>query len=205
MTPDELIVRLAEKKVVVSKSTINRYERDGLIELPLRGGYGRGVGRWSQHSNGTVLEVATAWAMLSGNAYRMDGQRIRFSSDTIKWARVNALCELLDYLQPQSILYAMIPRSIFGEKELRRTADKEREEWEESYNQQNKEHQEDGIDYENEIRELHKQNGVEFPAFFPVALFNNTRVELTANFQELSANVYLNQFLEYFLEFFEKE
>ena len=205
MTPDELILRLAEKKISISKSTINRYERDGLIELPLRGGYGRGAGRWSQHNTGAILEVASAWAMLSGNSYSVEGQRIRFTSDTIRLARINALCEMLEYLSPQSLLYTFIPRSIFGEKEMRRVAEKERKECEESYNKQNLESPWTRADPESEIRELYKQNGFEFPAFFPLVLYNNTNLELLVHFQELAAKVYLNQFLDYYLAFFGRD
>ena len=198
MTPDEIIERLKEKKIVISKSTINRYEREGLIELPLRGGYGRGAGRWSQHSPRAVIEVATAWSMLSGNSFQNEGQRIRFNSDTIRFARKNALCELLDCLEPKSFLYFITPSSIFAEKEFRNAAEKERKEYEECMREETNNY----VDYEDSIRELHKQDGVEFPQFFPVGLFNDNSLLISNSFQELAARIYLNEYLTYYLKFY---
>ncbi|SDF87323.1 hypothetical protein [Sporolituus thermophilus] len=59
MSPDEVIERLKQKGVEISRRTLLRYEEAGLISEPKRGGLGRGRGRTTDYPNDVVAEVLT--------------------------------------------------------------------------------------------------------------------------------------------------
>ena len=91
MTLDEAIGCLSKIGVDVSKATLNRYVRDGLVTAPERGGYGRGGGRWANYSVSAVAEAATAWALLTkktqtGDFFR-ELQYLRFTPELVALAR----------------------------------------------------------------------------------------------------------------------
>ena len=61
MSPDEVIERLKQKGVEISRRTLLRYEEAGLISEPQRGGLGRGRGRTTDYPNDVVAEVLTVF------------------------------------------------------------------------------------------------------------------------------------------------
>lgn len=91
MTLDEAIECLGKIGVDVSKATLNRYVRDGLVTAPERGGYGRGGGRWANYSVSAVAEAATAWAMLTKKTQTeelfKELQYLRFTPEMVAKAR----------------------------------------------------------------------------------------------------------------------
>ena len=91
MTLDEAIGCLSKIGVDVSKATLNRYVRDGLVTAPERGGYGRGGGRWANYSVSAVAEAATAWAMLTKRTqtdeFFKELQYLRFTPEIVALGR----------------------------------------------------------------------------------------------------------------------
>ena len=67
MTPDEVIEQLEKVGVEISRPTLTRYEKQGLIPIPDRGGLGRGGGRWTNYPRTTVYEAYAAWKLMHGD------------------------------------------------------------------------------------------------------------------------------------------
>lgn len=65
MTPDEVLVELVKKGIIVSRKTLLNYENRGLIPKPNRGSGGRGVGRFTDYPIGTVEQAVKAHYMLN--------------------------------------------------------------------------------------------------------------------------------------------
>ena len=66
MTPDEVIEQLKKIGVEMSRPSLTRYEKQGLIPKPERGALGRGRGRWTNYPPETVAEAYAAWGLLHG-------------------------------------------------------------------------------------------------------------------------------------------
>lgn len=66
MTPDELIQELKRIGVIISQSTLNEYEAQGLISAPVRGSYGRAGERWTDYPRASPGEVYAAYCLLEG-------------------------------------------------------------------------------------------------------------------------------------------
>lgn len=72
MTPDEVIHalnKIGEMEgigLVMTRPTLLRYETQGLIPKPQRGGRGRGAGRWTEYPAGTVEQAYAAWCLMHG-------------------------------------------------------------------------------------------------------------------------------------------
>ena len=72
MTPDEIIQalnKIGEMEgigLVMTRPTLLRYETQGLIPKPQRGGRGRGAGRWTEYPAGTVEQAYAAWCLMHG-------------------------------------------------------------------------------------------------------------------------------------------
>jgi hypothetical protein len=66
VSPDEVINKVAVLGVEISRATLLRYENQGLISKPERGGGGAG-GRWTDYPDQTVQEVYASWCLLHGN------------------------------------------------------------------------------------------------------------------------------------------
>ena len=72
MTPDEVIQalnKIGEMEgigLVMTRPTLLRYETQGLIPKPQRGGRGRGAGRWTEYPAGTVEQAYAAWCLMHG-------------------------------------------------------------------------------------------------------------------------------------------
>ena len=72
MTPDEVIQALNKIGeiegigLVMTRPTLLRYETQGLIPKPQRGGRGRGAGRWTEYPAGTVEQAYAAWCLMHG-------------------------------------------------------------------------------------------------------------------------------------------
>jgi len=66
MTPDELISRLASWKVTLSRPTLLRYQKQGLISEPTRGSSGRGIGKWTNYPDIALVQSFAAWSLLHG-------------------------------------------------------------------------------------------------------------------------------------------
>ena len=97
MTLDEAIEVLGKIGVDISKATLNRYVRDGLVTSPERGGYGRGGGRWANYSISAVAEAATAWAMLTKKTQTdellKELQYLRLTPEMLANARMQGLVQ----------------------------------------------------------------------------------------------------------------
>ncbi len=66
MTPDEVCDALVKIGANVSRRTLLNYEEDGLIPLPVRGGFGRSKGRFTDYPNRTIEEAYAAWSFIHG-------------------------------------------------------------------------------------------------------------------------------------------
>lgn len=69
MSPDEVIERLKELGVEMSRPTLSRYEKQGLIPKAKRGSLGRAGGRFSEYPPETVPEAFAAWSLLHGKYF----------------------------------------------------------------------------------------------------------------------------------------
>jgi len=67
MTPPEIIKKLQEiYDIKISRTTLLRYERQGLIPKPTRGAGGQVVGRWTQYPDETIAEAYASWCLQNG-------------------------------------------------------------------------------------------------------------------------------------------
>lgn len=66
MTPDEVIEQLKKIGIEISRPTLTRYEKQGLIPNPKRGGLGRGGGRWTDYPDNTIEEAYASWQLMHG-------------------------------------------------------------------------------------------------------------------------------------------
>lgn len=64
LTPDELLEKLAELGITISRNTLHRWTKEGLLPEPERGSLGRGRGRFVHYSKEAVAEAAAAWTVL---------------------------------------------------------------------------------------------------------------------------------------------
>lgn len=60
LTPDELLQELQKLGIRASRTTLNRWVRQGLVTEPKRGSGGRGVGRYSLYPRHALGEAAAA-------------------------------------------------------------------------------------------------------------------------------------------------
>lgn len=120
MTLDEAIEVLGKIGVDISKATLNRYVRDGLVTAPERGGYGRGGGRWANYSISAVAEAATAWAMLTKKTqtdeFFKELQYLRCTPEMVAQARKFALRKF--YRHSKGKIRGFAPRSFLPELDL---------------------------------------------------------------------------------------
>ncbi len=65
MTPDEVIEKLKDKKISLTRRTLLNYEKWGLVESPERGGGGTG-GLWTNYSPKTIYEAYAAFKLMHG-------------------------------------------------------------------------------------------------------------------------------------------
>ncbi|CVK17552.1 hypothetical protein [Sporomusa sphaeroides] len=203
MSPDELIYRLQKIEVTLSRTTLNRYERDGLIATPKRGGYGRGGGRWTEYPTGTIIEVATAWAMLGGNTFASpDGQKLRFSPNIVGFARREAIQEISDFIPPASFLFGLLPSDIMDTKTERIAREKELFEKYEEY-KKSQEYQDSllnaGDESEKLVRYEYSLRGITIPDYLPATLLNCNYGKITSAFQKLAVAIYLDTYLTFFM------
>ena len=64
MTPDEVIEKLKNGGVYISRSTLLRYEQAKVIPEPERGADGRGKGRFTNYPNETPAEFFASWSFI---------------------------------------------------------------------------------------------------------------------------------------------
>lgn len=64
MTPNEIIEKLKEHGITISRSTLLNYEKWGLIPEAKRGGAGRGKGRTSDYPDETFAEAYAAYELM---------------------------------------------------------------------------------------------------------------------------------------------
>lgn len=64
MTPDEVLAALAELGITISRNTLHRWTKEGLLPEPERGSLGRGRGRFVHYPKEAVAEAAAAWTVL---------------------------------------------------------------------------------------------------------------------------------------------
>lgn len=83
MTPDEIIMSLEKLNVKISRSTLLRYEKAGLIPEPERGGMGRGKGRTTSYSIRTIGEAYAAYCLIH--------KTYSFSPNQVKKIRESAI------------------------------------------------------------------------------------------------------------------
>ena len=67
ISPQEIVDRLASVGIEVSRPTLLRYEKQGLVASASRGSSGRGIGRWSEYPEIALAEAYAAWSLLHGN------------------------------------------------------------------------------------------------------------------------------------------
>lgn len=59
VTPDEVIEKLREHGVDITRRTLFNWETDGLIPEAKRGSYGQGGGKWTHYPDETIIEALT--------------------------------------------------------------------------------------------------------------------------------------------------
>jgi len=59
VTPDEVIKKLEEHGLDITRRTLLRWESEGLIPKPERGSYGQGGGKWTNYPDETIPEALT--------------------------------------------------------------------------------------------------------------------------------------------------
>ncbi len=69
MTPDEVLRKLREMGVNTSRSTLLRFEKDGLIPMPKRGSGGRAQGRFSEYPENTPIFFFSAWMLVKSKKF----------------------------------------------------------------------------------------------------------------------------------------
>lgn len=85
MTPDEILSNLKNLGVSISRSTLLRYEKAGLIPQPIRGGQGRGKGRTTEYTLDTVGEAYAAY-QFSHNEHNLTPASIKkIREDALKF------------------------------------------------------------------------------------------------------------------------
>jgi hypothetical protein len=83
MTPDEVISKLKELGVSISRQTLRNYGKWGLIPEPKRGSKGKGRGRYTDYPDEAVAEAFASWMLLHG--------RVKFRPEDISKVRSVAL------------------------------------------------------------------------------------------------------------------
>ena len=96
MSPDEVIERLKDLGVEISRPTLSRYEKQGLIPEPKRGSLGRAGGRFSEYPPETVSEAFAAWSLLHGKYFSnfFGGPTPKIPPQTIKHFREAVLTRM---------------------------------------------------------------------------------------------------------------
>ncbi len=67
LTPDEVIEKLKDIGIEISRPTLSRYEKQKLIPKPERGSLGRAGGRWTDYPENTIEEAYAAWKLMHGD------------------------------------------------------------------------------------------------------------------------------------------
>ena len=65
MTPDEVLERLSKAGINITRRTLLNYEIKGVIPSPIRGGRGRGIGRFTDYPLETVQMAIDAHYILN--------------------------------------------------------------------------------------------------------------------------------------------
>lgn len=82
MTPDEVLFKLKNLGVTLSRSSLTRYEHQGLIPEPERGGGGPG-GRFTNYPPQTVAEAFASWSLLHGAYLEKDAGNYLFAEGRV--------------------------------------------------------------------------------------------------------------------------
>ncbi|MEN6565320.1 MAG: hypothetical protein ABFC57_03365 [Veillonellales bacterium] len=69
MTPDEVLHHVSEMGISVSRSTLLRFENNGLIPKAKRGSSGRAQGRYSEYPDETPVFFYAAWILIKNRKY----------------------------------------------------------------------------------------------------------------------------------------
>jgi len=79
MTPDEVLEKLKQLGVSMSRQTLRNYEKWELIPEPKRGSKGKGRGRYTDYPLQTVAEAFASWKLLHGkiSVQKEDAAKIR--------------------------------------------------------------------------------------------------------------------------------
>lgn len=90
LSQDQVVERLRNKfGIELQSRALLNYEQAGLINPPERGGFGRGLGKWTSFSEEAVLEAALAHAFIHGK-YGNKALRSMFDDKmprlTLQWA-----------------------------------------------------------------------------------------------------------------------
>lgn len=90
MNPDQVVNQLQTIGVDITRPTITRYERQGLISPPQRGSHGRGVGRWTEYPECAIHEAYAAWALINAR-YNMPTKNVpKVAPEVVWYARMKA-------------------------------------------------------------------------------------------------------------------
>lgn len=67
MTPDEVLNTIKKiSEIEFTRATLTKYENWNLISKPVRGGGGRGIGRWTNYPEIVVAEAVAAYLLING-------------------------------------------------------------------------------------------------------------------------------------------
>lgn len=71
MEPDEIVEILKQKGVCVCRNTILNWEQSGLISKPIRGGHGRGQGRFSEYPKEVISQCLRVNRLMNLSKYEL--------------------------------------------------------------------------------------------------------------------------------------
>ena len=128
MSPDEVLEKMKEVGITLSRPSLSRYEANKLIPQATRGGGGRGIGLFSNYPTETVFEAVAAWRLLNGDWGDLDTKRLfgnkspRIPFEAVAAARMVAKAHKVDEISSGSAVWGNgdeFEPLLRAEKELR--------------------------------------------------------------------------------------
>ena len=111
MSPDEVLEKMKEVGITLSRPSLSRYEANKLIPQATRGGGGRGIGLFSNYPTETVFEAVAAWRLLNGDWGDLDTKKLfgnkspRIPFEAVAVARMVAKAYKVDEIFPGSAVW----------------------------------------------------------------------------------------------------
>ena len=125
MSPDEVLEKMKEVGITLSRPSLSRYEANKLIPQATRGGGGRGIGLFSNYPTETVFEAVAAWRLLNGDWGDMDTKKLfgdkspRIPFEAVAVARTVAKAFEVEKLSDSDSWSSELDQILIAEKALK--------------------------------------------------------------------------------------